>query len=361
MKNKLYILFWFLGIITMMSCEDDSPKATLKENVASNQLLDFTASDYVLTLEDKDNTFEVFKWTEPDFGFASAKTYTVQMAIASEDFANPVDIITVNDTLQASISVGELNKKLLELSLDPEQAVEMDIRVLAKINDKIEPLSSNVQTVSITPYATSFPPIYGMGAALKGWGPWPDAAVELLSSAPKKYEAVTQLTNGEAFRFFAQADWNPTSYNYPFFTTVDAKLENAQDGDSNFKFIGTTGYFKITVDLKNKTVSLLSVPEPVLYMVGAAINGWSWDPGKPVKMTYIKDGVFETTTTFSVEAFRFFAQADWGPTSYNYPFFTTVDSKFENANDGDKNLKFISAPGSYKIRVDLNTKVVTMN
>ena len=112
------------------------------------------------------------------------------------------------------------------------------------------------------------------------------------------------------------------------------------------------------IDLAAKTVAATPVAEPLLYMVGDGTSaGWSWST--PIKMTYIKPGVFEATTTYIASgAFRFFPQADWGPDSYNYPYFTSVDVGFINANDGDKNLKYVGPAGPYKIRVDLNAKTV---
>jgi len=96
-------------------------------------------------------------------------------------------------------------------------------------------------------------------------------------------------------------------------------------------------------------------------MTGTATGGWDKPgTGASVSMTYISPGVFEATTTFTNGgAFRFFPQADWSPTSYNYPYFTTVDANFVNANDGDKNLQFVGTTGSHKINVNLTTKVVT--
>jgi hypothetical protein len=79
-------------------------------------------------------------------------------------------------------------------------------------------------------------------------------------------------------------------------------------------------------------------------------------------MTYTTAGTYQATANFiNGEAFRFFAQANWGPTSYNYPFFTTVDSDFENANDGDSNLKYIGTTGSRTVTVNLATSAVTLD
>jgi hypothetical protein len=185
------------------------------------------------------------------------------------------------------------------------------------------------------------------------------------SSAPKVYQTIAYFLKGETFRFFAQPDWGPTSYNYPYFSggTVDAKLEDAQDGDNNFKVLGETGYYDITVDLKNLTVTMTAVAEPVMYMTGAALGGWDWTTNY-VQMTWKSNGIFEATTEFiSGEAFRFFAQPDWSPVSYNYPYFAdgSVDPLFENAQDGDSNFRFIGTTGMYKIRLNMLDLIITMS
>jgi hypothetical protein len=206
-------------------------------------------------------------------------------------------------------------------------------------------------------FTTLEPTLYMMGAALNGWGPWNDKEVKMTYVEPGVFEVTAVFNNtNQGFRFFAQADWGPTSYNYPFFTTVDPTFENAADDDSNFKFIGAPGPYKVRVNLNEGTVEIVS-----LYMMGAALNGWGPWNDKEVKMTYVSDGEYTATAVFtSGESFRFFAQADWSPTSYNYPYFTTVDALFVNANDDDSNFKYVGATGSVNIRVNLNTKVVSV-
>ena len=344
---------------TFASCEDDAAKATLNSDVTPNEIQTPPSTSYVLTLANKESTLETFKWTPTDFGFPAAVTYTLQVAVASNNFMDSVDVVS-STTLEAPVTVGAFNDILLGLGLSPEEPADVEVRVVSTISNKVPPVFSEPKTITVTPYATTFPSIYGMGDGLKGWGPWPDNAVEWQSSEFKKYETVAYFTNGKAFRFFAQLGWDGVSYNYPFFTTVDPVFENANDGDSNFRIAGPSGWYKVNVDLAAKTVTALAVDEPVLYMMGAALNGWGPWPANAVKMTYIEPGVFEAEANFSVETFRFFAQADWGPTSYNYPFFESVDANFENANDGDSNFRYIGTPGSQKVRVDLNEKTVTL-
>jgi hypothetical protein len=310
----------------------------------------------VTTAQNKDNVGLTLTWSPGFKGYEGSRVYQLQYAKGGTNFAATVNIDLPNIT--RSFTNFELNNiSALAYGVPAGTSGPIDFRVRAT-NGAGSVIFSNTVTVGVTPYETVYPSIYGMGAGLNGWGPWPDKAAEAVGTAFQVFEMTARITNGEAFRFFAQADWGPNSYNYPFFTTVDSKFENANDGDKNFRFIGTTGWYKVVVNLNTKVVTAVATTEPTLFMMGAALNGWGPWNDKEVKMTYKKPGVFEANATFSVQTFRFFAQGDWGPTSYNYPFFTTVDPKFENANDGDKNLKYIGTAGPYRIRVDLNKKTV---
>ncbi len=134
---------------------------------------------------------------------------------------------------------------------------------------------------------------------------------------------------------------------------------NANDGDSNLRYVGATGSHTVIVDVNEKTVTVV----PPLYMTGAGIGGWDQPgTGVSIKMTYTTAGTYQATATFyNNEAFRFFAQANWGPTSYNFPFFESVHPDFVNANDGDSNLRYMGTTGSRTVTVNLATKSVTLN
>jgi hypothetical protein len=359
MKKISLIIIVFMTIF-LAACEKDKENVVLKENITANDMSNLTASTFVLLMDNAANMFQTFSWTVVDYGFEAVVSYTVQVDIKANNFSSPIDLITVTDATSASISVGDINKLLLAAGLNPDEAVDMQFRIKATIHPDVPVVYSDITEAKITPYATSFPPIFMTGAATGGWG-W-DLYVykELRSTAPNVYETVAKFINGEAFRFFKQTDWGPDSWNYPYFTTVSSEFVNASDGDSNLRFVGTTGYFKITVNMTTKTVSMASVAEPVLFATGAALGGWNWDTDN-IQLTWKANGIFQATTNFAVETFRFFKQAGWGD-GYNYPYFAdgTVSPLFENANDGDSNFKFIGTPGSYTITVNLIDKIVTM-
>lgn len=359
MKTLRILLAFVATAFVFASCEED-PQAVLNSNIKPNDLKALTSDSYVLTSENRAATMETLEWTVPEFGFQASATYTVQIDYAGNGFAEPVDVLTTNTT-KAALNVGAFNDRLLGLGLNPEEPEDIEIRVKTSIGSNVAPVYSNSRTIVVTAYATAFPPIWGMGSALKGWGPWPANAVEWQSSEYRKYSTIAYFTNGEAFRWFSQLDWGPESFNYTYFTSVSAVFENANDDDSNLKVAGASGWYRVDVDLNAKTVVAEQVNEPVLYMMGGALNGWGPWPDAAVKMTYVKPGVFVADATFSNDIFRFFAQADWGPDSYNYEYFTTVDANFElNTPDNDKNFRYIGTPGTQTITVDLNEKTVVL-
>lgn len=315
-----------------------------------------SASSISLSSETADEEALSLNWTSAFKGFSAVKTYELQYAEGGSSFESPItETVT---TFNKMYSHADLNDIALGYGIAPDTDGTIDFRIRAT-NELGTETFSNIVTVTVTPYATSFPPLYGMGDALKGWGPWPDKAVELVSTEYKKYFTTAYFKKDEAFRFFEQLDWSPISYNYPYFTSVADEFVNANDGDSNLKFVGTTGWYKINVDLIAKTVTMEAAEEPVLYMTGEALNAWNWD--NPVQLTYVKTGVFKASATFNNnQTFRFFGQADWSPVSYNYLYFESVDPVFEDGQDGDRNLRFVGTTGSYDIVVDLIQKVVTV-
>lgn len=359
--KKISLILFVLMTVFFAACEKDKENVLLKETITANDLSNLSGSTFVLLMDNKDLTFQTFTWTEVDYGFAAVVTYTVQMDKKTNNFSSPIDLVAVTNATTAAITVGELNRLLLAAGLAPDAAADVQFRVKSTIHTAVTPVYSDVTEANVTPYAVVFPPIYMTGAATGGWN-WDMYTYKILpSTSPNVYETIGRFISGEAFRFFKQPDWGPTSYNYPYFTTVSNLFENASDGDSNFKFIGTTGFYRVTVNMTTKTVTMTAVDDQVLFATGAALGGWNWDTDF-IQLTWLSDGIYRATTDFANETFRFFGQQGWSPVGYNYPYFNggTVSPLFENAADGDSNFRFIGTPGSYTITVNLIDKIVTM-
>ncbi len=359
MKNH-HKLFLFLVIAGLaFSCEDE--ELTVYDPAGTTVPVLTMPTSISLSMDNEEDAID-FSWTKATCNYPAAISYKLQIAKTGTNFATAHTLYNGSD-LNYSTTVKDLNTTLLnKLALEATVSVDVEFRVVSSLGEYVADQTGASKTVSMTPYQTVFPPIYMIGSATGGWST--SLAVEVTSSAPNTYSTIWRFIKGESFRFFAQPDWGPTSYNYPYFTTVSALLENAQDGDKNFRVLGETGYYRITANLSSKTVEMTPVDEPIMYMTGSATGGWDQPgSGNSIKMTYVKENIWKATATFTNGgAFRFFAQENWSPVSYNYPYFAdgTVDSRFENANDGDNNFKFTGTTGSYLITLDLNTKTVTL-
>jgi hypothetical protein len=360
--KKLNLILFILLTVFFVGCEKDKSNVIIKSSITPNSLSDLSATTFVLNRDNAADNFQTFKWTSVNYGFTASEKFTIQFDLKANNFSSPANLLTVTHDTTASITVGDLNKAMLTAGLSPDVAATLQFRIKTMIHDSIPAIYSNIFEASVTPYATTFPPIFMTGAATGGWGWGQYVYKELRSTAPNIYQTIGYFLSGEAFRFFKQTDWNPVSWNYPYFTgTVSALFVNALDGDSNFKFTGTSGYYQVTVNMTTKSVDMVAMPDQVLFATGAALGGWDWSTNY-IQLTWKSNGIYQATTDFVVETFRFFGQKDWGPTGYNYPWFAggTVSALFENANDGDKNFKFIGTPGSYTVTVNLIDKTVTM-
>jgi hypothetical protein len=104
-----------------------------------------------------------------------------------------------------------------------------------------------------------------VGAATPGGWSWSDdSETELPLISDNIYEVPVTLTSGESFRVFLGNDggdsWGLGDRNYPWYVnegyTISAELENALDGDSNFRYTGPSGMRILKIDATAKTITL---------------------------------------------------------------------------------------------------------
>jgi len=361
--------------LTVSSYPEENPIITSPDNSFEVVLSDLTEDDIALTVD----------WDDPNFAAESSVliNYYVEAAVAGSDFTT---VESLGNTQERTLSFThtELNDAALNLGSQVDVISMLDIRVRSVLETSSGELerTSNFITISVTPYETALPPmLYGVGAGLPdaGWG-W-DSPVELpLQGA--KYSANVNLSpdNGGNFRFFLQQDWGPDSYNYPWFEsrgfTIDANLVNANDGDSNFQFVGTAGLYFLEIDMENETITLgppqgANCEYDQLWLVGAGVPdaGWSWD--SPVQLPCTGTGIYSGNVNLQNNGgadnnFRFFSDAalEWSSPSFNYPYYInegyTIDSDFIDAMDGDNNFAFVGTSGNYFLSIDTINKTITL-
>lgn len=378
MKNKYIILL--VSLFFVYSCEEDNEIFVATPSEEGISFTNTFADQYLLSEDTETNIAERFVWNAPDFGVETNITYELQAG--TDPALSDVSVIGSTAETNLAITVKQLLDYAEDLGLDddptttdaegnPNNLGSIYLRLRAYVGagtgNNVEVLSDvrplNFKWVEKADVSGACDPLFIVGAAAvdAGWAWNTPVVLECTNDV-----FVTKINLApETFRFFTtEGDWG-SGQNYPYFEgegyTIDPLFENADDGDKNFRFIGTAGVYLLTVDDNAKTITL--APTPSLWMVGAATpGGWDWCCATEAKEIGVD--LWQATLAFTNETFRFFTtEGDWG-SGRNYPYYVdedfTIDSNFEDAMDGDNNFRFIGTPGTYTISIDAANKTITL-
>ncbi|NNK40523.1 MAG: hypothetical protein HKP45_07730 [Winogradskyella sp.] len=396
MKKFSILGLFIFALISLNSCKTEDDVVFVTDNNGELAFTNSFSAEYVLTPQTSGNLGERFTWEDASVDVPTNITYQLHKSITG-DFT---DAETVGATTgnEIAITIGDMLGYAAEAGLDSDPETEapntgeVSFRLRSFIGDGGEEnFSSTASLTVVLPEATDvtavceFDELYGVGHALSQTRWTWDNSPKFVCSGNGVYKANVHLTaysgNDDGnFRFFTvPTDW-ASGRNYPWYAdagyTIDANLVNAQDGDSNFRFVGTTGEYLLTIDDVNKTITL-GEPEAIgtcefdaLYTVGAAITqtGWTWD--NPADYFCDANGVYQTYVQLTAYTgnddgnFRFFTvPTDWD-SGRNYPWYAdagyTIDVNLVNAMDGDSNFRFIGTDGFYVLAIDDVNKTITL-
>ncbi|MCL6266330.1 glycoside hydrolase family 53 protein [Flagellimonas myxillae] len=208
---------------------------------------------------------------------------------------------------------------------------------------------------------------YALGDALPGGWSFDDAT--LVESPIFGIRRATVNLSPGTFRFFTQKDDWASGLNYAYFAdqgyTIDSNLENAGDGDQNFRFVGNTGEYVLEINDNDKTITLLgSGPFPSIWAVGDAVpGGWGFNDDT-IEFTQTFSGVWTANLELNAGVFRFFQTFGTWDTNNNYAYYAgegfEIDANLENDGSGDENFRFIGVPGAYTLTINANSKRITL-
>ena len=99
---------------------------------------------------------------------------------------------------------------------------------------------------------------------------------------------------------------------------------------------------------------------PPRFVVGDAQG---WNIGDPDTLKSFAPGIYEGVVRLQNNGnFRFFAAPDWGAEQWGFNTFATgsIPEEFVNTRDRDSNFKFTGITAKYKMIVNFNTQVITL-
>jgi len=364
MKNIQGIIYTLLAAILLFGCDEVEREPVVRPGNGPAISQPSAGAQLVLNRENANDETVTFTWSAADYGFPSATLYSLQADEAGNEFANAVELASVNG-LTSTMTHAVLNSKLMLHGLPTNEAIDLELRVVATVSPYISALPSPPVAMNITLYSSSFPSIYMIGAAVGGWAT--DRAVEVVSTGePSQYTTIAyfDVADGTNFRFFNNPEWGASIGGYDVFTNYPEDLLSpaTSDSDPNFNFIGEPGWYELVVNTEEGTIAMEAVSEPVMYLTGDATHGWNWDD--PVtQLDYVSYKIWEGDVNFTQNnAFRLFPQKDWGPTSYGYDVIVNYDTSYIDKMPGhsDPNWQFKKPSGTYHVRVDLRTNSIVI-
>ena len=365
MKNLFKILAAvFIGIL-MVSCEKDEDKAMLE--VKKNPTLTADATTLVMLKVNENDKAVKFTWTNPEFNLAVVNNNALEVAKAGTGFkdAKSTDITAAD--LSATYTVKDFNKIIIDAGFLPEVAENIEIRMKASVGNAVS--YSNVISMKVTPYLTTYPSFYLVGeASVVGWNA---GTAQLLYKNDNISTIYTYLEGNKTFRFLGQKDWNPLNYSLDFagMNAANKYFKNWSSNLSaapaeNIKFNGTTGMYKIVIDAEAAQKSITVTPSPIavwnpanLYIVGT-VNSWSAPTA--IAMTNLGNGQFEHTIALPAGSqFKFLGQQSWGDLDWGN-LAGDGNTGYLAPKGSNGNITFNGNGGNYKISVDLKLGVYSI-
>jgi len=332
MKNKYQYLLLVLMLSVFGACSEDLDPVISSDPSAPVLMSPESGTSLMLTAEAASEEL-VFDYQKVEYGFSAATTYTVQMDLVGNDFAEPLDVLASRGE-QAVISYADFNQKLLVKGLIAGEATEIEIRIKASLNANVDDEFSEVIRMTVTPYevALEYPRLYIPGD-YQGWNPANENTIIYSVKSDNVYEGFVHILGGSGeFKVNEGPNWD---VNYGD-DGADGTLD--QNG-ANIKAAGT-GTFKLTVDLNDNTYRLGA---PLYWgIIGDATAG-GWDASTPMEFN-ADENVLTLTTDLVAGELKFRANDAW-------------DNNYGD-DDGDGVLEagggniVVSEAGNYTITMD---------
>ena len=257
MKKITLILITIIGLGLIYSCEKQLKDPVLDMSQAEAPTLTAPAdgSEFILLEDNADSIFTTFEWTAAVYDLSDLETvkYIIYMDIADSSFNNMKEIGSTTET-SFSITVAEMNSKLLSLGLEANVARDIEFKVYAYINNETtySDLFSTVFIFNATPYEASsgdYPKLWVPGD-YQGWSP-ADAPNIYSFNNDGIFTGYIYFPEGGTyeFKFTSDPDWEHTNYGFETEGTL-----STDPGAGNLSVPGPGGY-EVIVDINNLTWS----------------------------------------------------------------------------------------------------------
>ena len=266
--KKYFILAAFAGLF-LGGCKDDEFGPVLKIGNAPAFTAPAANASFVLTESKANDEFAKFTWSAADFGYEAGVSYSIEMDKAGNNFADPINIGTVNALKLEGVTNGKINNILLGKGLPGETPTDVEFRIAAKVSAEVPVVYSAALKVSVTPYTVVivYPQLQVPGS-YQGWDPTNNKTVIFSVKSDDKYEGYVNFPDaGAEYKYTKGPSWD-TNWGD---TGANGSLDK---GGDNIK-LTDAGVYKLNVDLNALTHSFTKTDWGVIGT--ATADDWNSD------------------------------------------------------------------------------------
>lgn len=371
MLRSILVLFLFSMVFQSCKKQIDLPQGS----VAVKPTLSTSTSTIILTRQDTSKTAVTINWTPGKVnGLTGKLVYIIEIDKKGNNFAKPIDVKIGGDTVERVFTVIGLNNLLSTLPVNTPNDLELRL-VTATSDGSTMSFFSNVIKMTVT----TFPPVpfsqlWLIGDATPGgWGL--STLTPMTESKSDKFLfTYTGLFVAGEFKIATLNDYNAPFYrpviNHPALSATIVQL-NAGDPDNKWQITSATaGYYMVTINLRNNTISIVNVPSPnppydTLLLIGDATKGgWSFDKATSLSQSSSDHFIFTYTGPLVAGEFKIATAKDFGAPFYrpttNHQDLSAVTMQV-NAGDPDNKWQITaSTAGVYKIIVNLHNNTISI-
>jgi hypothetical protein len=299
MKKFKYIVLSGLVGMALWSCEDDKLGPVIQNNGGLAITAPTAGSSWVLVDTLATQPLPAITWTGIDFGFEAGTAYKLEMDLAGNNFADPAVLGNVNGE-SVSVQQGDLNNILLAKEQEGGVPVNIDMRVIGTLTADVTPDTSDVVTISVTPYASNVViPQLQVPGSYQGWAPDNNTTIIFSPKSNNQYEGYLNFGEENAkYKYTIGPSWD-TNYG-------DTGDDGTLDQNGTDIPAGASGVYKLNVDLTSFTHTRLRTDWGI---IGSATAG-GWDSDQ--NMTFdAGTGRFTATLDLVAGEIKFRANDDW--------------------------------------------------
>ena len=277
MKKILILIIVLTTFIGFYSCKKDENRVVLDTTKIIAPVIDTSANgtSIAITKDNMDSSL-LFTWSPASYGFNTSINYFVQMDLKENNFSKASTLGSTKSTDSLSVSLNNLNNKLLLMEVNPEEALPLDVefRVISIISSNVDTVASEVLNMTLTPIYIQivYPQLYVPGA-YQGWKPDEADSIGSIKS-DEHFEGYIYMPVATEFKFTSARDWQHINYG----NAGSPGNLDTDPGASNLS-VPDSGFYKFNVNTTELTWTYLNTNWG---LVGDATPG-GWDTDTPLQ------------------------------------------------------------------------------